>query len=179
MEQKINDLIVKIAESYIGQKEVTPNLKFVNPDFDKKIRNVGWSKGQSWCAYFLKLVYKEAFETYSEFEDVALKLKKIQSGSVVMSFNNFKMSKDFKISSTPTPGALVFWESTTKKGYGHCGIVVGIRDKNYIYTVEGNTNNNGSREGDGVYKKVRPISGYTGVRLLGYVSFSEKTKNLK
>ena len=40
------------------------------------------------------------------------------------------------------------------KRVGHCGIVESIRD-DWITTIEGNTNAAGSREGDGVYRKVR------------------------
>lgn len=36
---------------------------------------------------------------------------------------------------------------------GHCGIVVGV-DSAGFYTVEGNTNAAGSRDGDGVYRKL-------------------------
>lgn len=38
--------------------------------------------------------------------------------------------------------------------YGHIVLIVG-QDKNNFYTLEGNTNVAGSREGDGFYKKVR------------------------
>ena len=40
------------------------------------------------------------------------------------------------------------------KRIGHCGIIVDVRG-DLIYSVEGNTNVAGSREGDGVYKRVR------------------------
>lgn len=39
--------------------------------------------------------------------------------------------------------------------FSHCGIVVRGFD-GFIETVEGNTNNAGNREGDGVYRKIRP-----------------------
>ncbi len=40
---------------------------------------------------------------------------------------------------------------------GHIFLIVG-EDKNNFFTMEGNTNIAGSREGDGFYKKVRPKS---------------------
>lgn len=41
----------------------------------------------------------------------------------------------------------------------HCGIAVGEPDSaGYFATVEGNTNKAGSREGDGVYRKIRNVS---------------------
>ena len=42
-------------------------------------------------------------------------------------------------------------------GKGHTGIVTKIVDGE-IGTIEGNTNQRGSREGDGVYQKVRTIA---------------------
>lgn len=43
--------------------------------------------------------------------------------------------------------------------FSHIGIAVGMPDKKgWVRTVEGNTNNAGSREGDGVYLKTRNVS---------------------
>jgi hypothetical protein len=43
------------------------------------------------------------------------------------------------------------------KGIGHTGLVKTVREKNVI-TYEGNTGDDGGRDGDGFYKKVRPLS---------------------
>jgi hypothetical protein len=43
--------------------------------------------------------------------------------------------------------------------FSHIGIAVGMPDKHgWVRTVEGNTNKAGSRDGDGVYLKVRNVS---------------------
>lgn len=42
--------------------------------------------------------------------------------------------------------------------HSHVGIAVGPAVDGYVQTVEGNTNQAGSREGDGVYKKRRAVS---------------------
>lgn len=41
-----------------------------------------------------------------------------------------------------------------KRGLGHTGIVTGVTATE-IHTIEGNTNDGGSREGDGVYRRSR------------------------
>lgn len=41
--------------------------------------------------------------------------------------------------------------------YGHIFLIIG-EDKNNFYTLEGNTNIAGSREGDGFYRKIRSKS---------------------
>jgi hypothetical protein len=51
----------------------------------------------------------------------------------------------------PAVGAQVFYGPG---GGSHTGIVVAY-DNDFVYTVEGNTNDNGSSEGDGVYVKKR------------------------
>lgn len=50
---------------------------------------------------------------------------------------------------TPKPGDLFFTTSWT-----HVGIVTGVNG-NEFYTIEGNTNNNGSSDGNGVYARTR------------------------
>lgn len=57
-----------------------------------------------------------------------------------------------QISEYPAVGAQVFFG--TRADLVHTGLVVSY-DADYVYTVEGNTNDNGSREGDGVYAKKR------------------------
>ena len=43
--------------------------------------------------------------------------------------------------------------------FSHIGIAAGAPDANgNVPTIEGNTNGAGSREGDGVYRKMRPLS---------------------
>ena len=42
----------------------------------------------------------------------------------------------------------------TPSDLNHTGVVIGF-DATYITTIEGNTNDDGGREGDGVYRKVR------------------------
>ncbi len=53
---------------------------------------------------------------------------------------------------TPQKGDLFYTRS-----WSHVGLVVAV-DGSYVTTVEGNTNNNGSSEGNGVYQRTRKIS---------------------
>ena len=58
----IGDKIVEIAMNYLGQEEVSGNMGFEDDEFEKKMKAVGWEKGQAWCAYFAELVWKEAYK---------------------------------------------------------------------------------------------------------------------
>ena len=56
--------------------------------------------------------------------------------------------------------------------FSHIGIAVGEPDKKgNVETVEGNTNGEGSREGDGVYRKVRHVS-----KIRSRIRFYEESK---
>jgi len=63
-----------------------------------------------------------------------------------------------------SPTVILSKEGKIRKGdiivftFSHCGIAVDDEDAGYIRTVEGNTNDEGSREGDGVYSKLRKRS---------------------
>ena len=66
------------------------------------------------------------------------------SSTLSSSSDNDSYFKGYKY--TPQKGDLFFTRS-----WSHVGLVVGVSG-NYVITVEGNTNNNGSSQGDGVYK---------------------------
>lgn len=55
------------------------------------------------------------------------------------------------------------WFSSMKR-YAHIYIVTGRPSLRSISTIEGNTNNGGSREGIGVFKRIRPLDGQRFVR---------------
>ena len=165
--------VVSVAKSYVNQEEIVPNKGFKDKFFELKMKAVGWLTGQPWCAYFTELVWKEAFEKSALSEYIPV-LNKLFSGSVVAGFRNFKtLPADFLVSSEPSVGALVFWQSVKNPANGHTGIVVGVNADGTVETIEGNTNAKGSREGFIVTNKKRAKNGYSGVKLLGYVTFKK------
>lgn len=52
---------------------------------------------------------------------------------------------------------------------GHVGIVIGFSRDGSVESVEGNTNGDGSRDGDGVYIKTRPLSFWN----FGFIDISQ------
>ncbi|MCX4540505.1 hypothetical protein [Streptomyces sp. NBC_01565] len=60
------------------------------------------------------------------------------------------------------------------RGQDHVGVVYAY-DADSIYTIEGNTNNNGSYQGDGVYQRVRPRRGANSPYGYGVPDFTEGT----
>jgi hypothetical protein len=153
----INDIIVETAKSYIGQEEILGNLGFKNSDFENKMKSVGWQKTQAWCSYFTELIWKQAYGKINK-QDIIKELNLLFDGSAVKTYNNFK--NKFIVSKEPIDGSIVIWQhySNSEPGWtGHAGIVVDILD-NSIKTIEGNTNNDGSREGYMVCEKIRPLN---------------------
>ena len=62
-----------------------------------------------------------------------------------------------RVVSTPRRGDIVYFYYASMGRVGHVGIVESVGD-GYIVTVEGNTNTNGSSQGNGVYRLKRTIS---------------------
>jgi hypothetical protein len=145
--------IIAIAQSYVGQQEIQPNRSFKDAAFLKKMISVGWQPGQSWCAYFFKLVWLEA---YADNAVIKAKINQHGCGGAMNTFENYKTDPLFKTSMIPLPGAGVIFEDG-KTWNGHAGIVIKVLDKGTIQTIEGNTNTNGSREGYEVAVKTRAL----------------------
>jgi len=160
-------LIVSIAKQYTGQKEKPGNSGFVDVVFQKLLVAAGWLVGQSWCAYFVKMVWKQA---YANNADLLSVVNRMCNGGALMTLNNMKNNGRFVVNMTPVIGAIVIWKHG-KGPQGHAGIVIGI-DGNTLRTIEGNTNASGSREGDCVAQKLRTVSRdfkAIGLNLVGFI----------
>lgn len=159
-------MVVRIAQGYLGQTEKAGNRGWLDPAFEAKMKAVGWRVTDSWCCYFTELVAKEAFA-----EDVA-KVKamdKLFAASCTATYANFSGSSLFKVGKLPKAGALMVWR--LGQGWkGHIGIVERVED-GWVRTIEGNTNDDGSREGYEVARKRRKFA-YTngpGLNLVGFI----------
>lgn len=164
----ISSKIVEIASGYVGQQEISGNKGFKNPAFQKKMQDCGWDVGQSWCAYFSELVWKEAFTKTHPFYNT---LDRLFSPSAVSTYSNFKGSTNFQAGNKPRAGALAVWR--LGNGWqGHIGIVEKIIDKSLFGTIEGNTNSAGGREGIEVARKTRSLGmpfRPKGLNLIGFI----------
>jgi hypothetical protein len=186
--QSKNTLLVKeillFANGCVGQIEISGNMGFKTPWFYKMMTGVGFQKTHPWCCYFSELCwregYKKAIQDKPEIDNI---LHNLFSASVIKTRNNFVNSGSkygFKFSQTPTPGALIIWQSGSNKAFGHIGIVEKVVGKK-IHTIEGNTDSGGSREGIAVAKKVRDLNFTTkdsGLNLIGFIELSDFSNNV-
>ena len=158
--ETVNQRIIRIANSYVGQKEKIRNSGFKNSWFDKLMRAVGFYTGAAWCGFLVKLVYNEAGVDTS-----------LLSGSVRKTMLNATAAKNWH--TKPVKGCIAIFlthKNGIPKKTGHMGIVDFSFD-GYLFTIEGNTSEKGSREGTTVLDKHREIDWDTqnGLRLMGFI----------
>lgn len=159
--------VVDTAKKYLGQKEIPGNMGFINPDFEKKMVDVGFVDTYAWCSLFMELCVKEGNpEFYAAHE-------KLFSASATTTYKNFDIAG--KTSTTPQIGMGVIWRHGN--GWqGHAGIVVAVDlIKGTMDTVEGNSNSDpNNREGVEVSAKTRKIKtpfSAKGLNLVGFLKF--------
>ena len=133
------DQIVAIASRQVGVREATGNND--GPQVERYLGYVNCKKGAPWCAAFVSWVFKES--GYPEPKS---------AWSPDLFPTNRRVKKII-------PG-LVFGIYFKEPGrIAHCGIVAEQvkPDGKWLLSIEGNTNVVGSREGDGVYRKLRHL----------------------
>lgn len=143
--------LTAIAKKYVGFREGSNND---NPFAGR----AGFANHQAWCASFVCAVFKEAG---------LFSLITTPSPGVDQLAVGFKQAKRW--SEYPALGAVVCYGKPSD--LNHTGIVIAY-DADTITTVEGNTNDNGGREGTGVFLKKR-LRRSTNVIGYGYPRFPE------
>lgn len=108
-------------------------------------REIGVTLGSPWCGSFIgsNLTWQGVDNPHSaRAKDYALEKDIIWRAKRK---NNPKLEA----------GDVLTWYYSNLGRVGHAGFYIETDKNNYFITIEGNTNGNGSREGDGVYKKKR------------------------
>lgn len=160
----------EVARQYIGQTEKPGNMGFNDVVFEKKMEEVGFVKGHAWCAYFAELVFKEAFpEKFDE-------LDKLFSGSTIQTFRNFRDAA-YPIGYVPVVNHLVIWQrylDGQPQPTGHAGVVSEVKSTWEFKSIEGNTNDQGGREGYIVAEHERKVLAEvkTGLKILGFIQIN-------
>ncbi len=143
--EDMRERVQKTYKSQIGVRELTGNND--GPEVETYLSSVGLNKGYSWCAAFVKwcLDMCGIKTTITAWSPTAHNKKMViyQSGKW---FGEAREADVFTL----------YYHNL--KRIGHTGFVDKVyNDKTMVQTVEGNTNGPGSREGDGVYLKFRPV----------------------
>jgi hypothetical protein len=166
------DRVIAAARSIIGKREINGNAGFTDPAFQKRMQEVGWKKGEAWCAYTGEEIWKEAFtKDHALYNDI----DKLFSASAIKTYENFSKSDKFKTGDEPKPGALVIWRHGSS-WQGHLGVVTDVLYGDQFKSVEGNSNTGGSREGIEVVEKLRQLHqphSLKGLNIEGFVYLPE------
>jgi hypothetical protein len=135
------DSAIRIARSQAGYREGKTGNKYNNDQkFSDQLPGFTWSDKQPWCATFVQWCLWQV--------GVAVP-PGARSASCANSAAAYK--KAGRWTEYPVIGGQVFYG---KNGGTHTGLVYDF-DDTYVLAIEGNTNDDGSAEGDGVYLKKR------------------------
>jgi hypothetical protein len=167
-----------VATKHIGKTEKPKNSGFKDVEFEKRMKAVGWLTGQAWCSYFAELCVIEWAKAAGR-PDIVKLAGEIFSGSSTATYKNADIYAKanpngiLKVSKDPTPSSIaIYRQGNTWKG--HTAIVIDITPDGHVMNVEGNTNDQGGREGYIVAKKKRRIKApltTSGLNIVGYISF--------
>jgi uncharacterized protein (TIGR02594 family) len=135
--------LISEAKKWIGIREKGGDNKGPEIEMFQKASD-GHASGQSWCMCFVQYCLMQVGGSL------------LAKGSHCLNVWN-NSPKDLRLT-RPEPGAIMIWRHKGGSS-GHTGIVTRIIDDLKVETIEGNTGPMSivSREGDGVYRKVRSI----------------------
>ena len=144
---------IEIAISQIGKEEVPRGSNWGEP-VKSYLASVGINFPASWCMAFVYWCFREAAKA------MGVKTPLVKTGGVLNAWN--KAPAAVKVTD-PQPGDIFIQDHG--HGLGHTGIVEFAEGDN-IHTIEGNTNDTGSREGYEVCRRVRKKSS-----IIGYLRY--------
>ncbi len=151
-EQSLRILALKKALSYEGQEEI-PRLSNAGPFVEACLKMVGLGKGHAWCMAFVYRCYEEAAK------ELGIPNPCPKTAGVLNCLNKTPNSRVItKAQATPDniiPGYQFIMDFG--KGLGHTGIVVQVNMNGTYIAIEGNTDEKGGREGNGVHKRLRRL----------------------
>jgi hypothetical protein len=137
-------ILISEAQTWLGITELTGNNDHPRITESMKLCGLSGDKGYPWCASSQAQIHSDA------------NLIAPHSARVVDWFKqNIIWKREWGnkyIAIQPGMVGAIYYRKL--KRYGHIVLIVG-EDKNNYYTLEGNTNSLGSRDGQGFYRKIR------------------------
>ena len=137
--------LVRYAKRFIGMDEIGDNMGWTDPNFEKKLRAVGWTPGASWCVFFVKAMWADVYPELKTKLYNGKKLLDYVTGNSQSTYTNMqnlqKQTGWFKVTGVPKPGDMVVWQDYNSSGgatsSGHVGIVTKVKGDTFN-TIEGN-----------------------------------------
>lgn len=149
---QLSDRALERAIGQVGQKENPLRSNWGHPVQDY-LASLNIFFAASWCMAFLYWCFKDAAG------QLGIKNPMARTGGCLAQLSQ---SEKYKVVGPPAVGDIFIMDHG--HGLGHCGIIEKIDPNGTLHTIEGNTNDTGSREGIEVERKVRkqipPIIAY-------------------
>lgn len=176
------NLATSIAKKQVGVVEKTNrNDGYMINEYQKSVGiRQGNSKvvGDPYCSAGIYWSYVQAVDS------LGLDVKSIpipKSGSSQVAYTYAQQKSKYKPNQDPEVNDIFIWRKKDS-WQGHQGIIVGIGDKGWLYTVEFNTSGNGTtdeREGGGVFIKKRNYKHPLGKLMTrGFVGFKYSKESI-
>jgi len=143
---------LKVALAQLGQHEQPLGSNWGHPVQDY-LASVKIGFPASWCMAFVYWCYEQVSNGKNPL---------VKTGGVLHAWN--EADKKYRVVGEPLAGDIFIMNFG--KGLGHTGIVEKV-DENFVYTIDGNTNDSGSREGIEVCRKQRPRN-----KIVGYLRYT-------
>lgn len=117
-----------------GISEIGADAGFSNEEFQKALKELGWSAGMAWCVFYSKYIWSKILPKKKW--DVA---KNLLTGNSQTTWANFEKDKSgyFELSSKPKVGSIAIWQYPDATWKGHAGVVTSV-DRNTFLAQEGN-----------------------------------------
>jgi hypothetical protein len=160
--------VIAVATDFVGLGEVASNAHWDDartlwPETDKDVwlrtwmqKVPGWKPGAPYCAAFAGAVVAAVLYS-ARVSMVQLNNSFLDVWTAHCMTNVRHLQRRGLLSAEPVPGALWLARHGTTDS-GHAGIVAAVNGRQ-MSTIEGNTNDAGGREGDGIFTKLLPIKG--------------------
>lgn len=152
--EQIKTLASRTLEIALSQEGIAEMPKGTNkgPEVEMYLRSVGLGGGYPWCMAFVYWCVDRACKEGGWHNPL------LKSGGVMHQWNNGNFRRIPKTGNVE-PGDIFIMQFS--HGTGHTGFVTKV-NKGTVETIEGNTNDDGSREGYEVAKRTRIISSIAG-----------------
>lgn len=153
----IGNAVIKIAQSLLYIREITGHND--HPAIDKMLAYLGLPPKLAWCLAFALWCWHGAVEPlpFPKIARCATFLERVHANE--WKYDIYTAEDVAWNIKTPSPGTIIIYSSAKVAGQknwnGHAVLVESVRDRRSWNTIEGNTNGVGSRDGNGVYRKIR------------------------
>lgn len=157
---RLTQTALEIARGYVGVREVGGNN--CGPEVETWLRRVGLGPGNPWCMAFAWCCVDDAFKRLGLPNPIR------PTGGVVKMW--LRLPSSCKLTA-PIPGCWAFHQDDANPAIGHVGFIDELAQSGGAFTIEGNTNGEGSRTGGGVWRHTpskRPLSYWN----LGFADYS-------